>query len=96
MAKISGWEKFRKAVTGSYSDKLTIALAQEALAERRATVARDLAKAEAVKKTSAGTGKVASGDKKKPAAKKPAAPKKPAAKKPAAKKPAASKKKASK
>lgn len=29
MAKISGWEKFRKAVTGSYSEKLTYQLAQE-------------------------------------------------------------------
>jgi hypothetical protein len=90
MAKISGWEKFRKAVTGSYSEKLTLALAQEAAEVRRAQLAVDKSRIE-TKKTSAGTGKVASGDKKKPAA-----PKKPAAKKPVAKKPAAAKKKASK
>lgn len=84
MAKISGWEKFRKAVTGSYSEKLTLALAQEAAEVRRAQLAIDKSRTE-TKKTSAGTGKVASGDKKKPATKKPAA-KKPAAKKPAAKK----------
>lgn len=92
MAKISGWEKFRKAVTGSYSDKLSIALAQEALEERRAILARDKARAEAAAKSSAGTGKVSSADPKKPAAKKPAAKKATETKKPAAKKPAPKKK----
>ena len=29
MANISGWEKFRKAVTGSYSEKLTFEIARE-------------------------------------------------------------------
>lgn len=87
MAKISGWEKFRKAVTGSYSEKLTLELAKEAAARKVAEL-----------KASAGTGKVASSDAKKPAVKKTstatkaATTKKPAAKKPAAKKPAAKKK----
>lgn len=92
MAKISGWEKFRKAVTGSYSERLTLAIAQEGAAKKAAAIAVERAK------VSAGTGKVASADVKKPAAKKTststksATTKKPAAKKPAAKKPAAKKK----
>ena len=39
MAHISTWEKFRKAVTGSYSDKLTLEIASEearAIAQRKA------------------------------------------------------------
>lgn len=91
MAKISGWEKFRKWVTGSYSEKLTLAIAQEAAEARRAQLAVDKSRIE-TEKTSAGTGKIASSDKKKPAAKKTVAPKKPAAKKPAAKKTSTKKK----
>jgi hypothetical protein len=87
MAKISGWEKFRKAVTGSYSERLTLAIAQEGAAKKAAAIAVERAK------VSAGTGKVASSDAKKPAAKKVSAPKKATTtKKPAAKKPAAKKK----
>jgi hypothetical protein len=39
MAHISTWEKFRKAVTGSYSEKLTLEIASEearAIAQRKA------------------------------------------------------------
>lgn len=90
MANISGWEKFRKAVTGSYSERLTLAIAQENAAKKAAAIAVERAK------VSAGTGKVASADVKKPAAKKPATKKPTTTKKPAAKKPAATKKKASK
>lgn len=86
MANISGWEKFRKAVTGSYSERLTLAIAQENAAKKAAAIAAQRAK------VSAGTGKVASADVKKPAAKKPATKKPAAPKKPAAKKPTAKKK----
>jgi colicin import membrane protein len=53
MANISGWEKFRKAVTGSYSEKTELALAQERAAEKAAAIAIEKAKAEAAAKKKA-------------------------------------------
>jgi hypothetical protein len=42
MAHISTWEKLRKSVTGSYSESLTLQIAQEEKAAREATrVARE-------------------------------------------------------
>jgi DNA topoisomerase-1 len=102
MAKISGWEKFRKAVTGSYSDKLTFAIAQEEAKRKAEVLAAEKAKLASLKEATRdgdGDGYVNDGKPnqkkapaKKPAAKKPAATAKPAPKKPAAKKPAATKK----
>ena len=53
MAKISGWEKFRKAVTGSYSEKLTYQLAQEKAEKLAAAKMAEKARLEAAAKKKA-------------------------------------------
>ena len=103
MANISVWEKFRKAVTGSYSEKLTYQLAQEKaeqlaaakMAEKarlEAAAAKKKAAEAAAKAESARVAKVKA-DAERMA--KNAAAAKPAAKKPVAKKPASTGKTAS-
>lgn len=46
MVRISGWEKFRKAVTGSYSEKLTYQIAQRKAEELAAAKQIEKAKQE--------------------------------------------------
>jgi len=46
MVHVSAWEKFRKAVTGSYSEKLTYAIAQQKAEEKAAALAIEKARLE--------------------------------------------------
>ena len=98
MANISGWEKFRKAVTGSYSEKLTYQLAQEKaeqLAAARMAEKARLEAAAAKKKAEEAAAKAESARVAKVKADAARMAKNAAAAKPAAKKPASTGKTAS-
>ena len=53
MAHISRWEKFRRAVTGSYSDELTLEIAHEEAKVKAAAIAAEKARLEAAAKAKA-------------------------------------------
>ena len=99
MVKISGWEKFRKSVTGSYSEKLTYQIAAQKREELAAAKAVEQARLEKAAREKAIIEQQAKAAKKPTRVEKVKAEAKtmpkPAAKKPAAKKPAAAGKTAS-
>jgi len=86
MANISGWEKFRKAVTGSYSEKLSYELAREKAAEKAAALAIEKTKLEVAAKRKALQEEVESARVAKVKADAAKTPSQPVVKKPAAKK----------
>lgn len=91
MVHVSAWEKFRKAVTGSYSEKLTYQIAQQKAEEKAAAIQIEKAKLEKAAREKAlleEKPKPSRVEKVKAEAKKtPSQPKKPEAKKPAPAKP---------